>query len=104
NMAGADVRYDIVNSFFSDCFDLSLQAWGEAKLVDRRLMRGTPNVESPDFAEIGVAADGRVTQVLAIGRKDEHELLRELVQRRVNINGREELIKDPARALRNLES
>jgi 3-phenylpropionate/trans-cinnamate dioxygenase ferredoxin reductase subunit len=102
NMAGADARYDIVNSFFSDVFNLTLQGWGEARLVDHRLMRGIANIESPDFAEIGVAADGRVAQVLTFGRKDEQELLRDLVQRRVNISGFEELIKDPARPLRNL--
>ena len=99
-MAGDEsVKYDGVNSFDSQVFDLTLQAFGEGRLVDRRLVRGTPNVDSPDFAEIGVAADGRVAQVLAIGRESEHELLRELVARRFNVDGREETINDPARDL-----
>ncbi|HEY1628747.1 MAG TPA: FAD-dependent oxidoreductase, partial [Tepidisphaeraceae bacterium] len=102
NMAGADVRYDIVNSFFSEVYDLNLQAWGEARLVHHRLVRGVPNVDSPSFVEIGVGADGRIAQVLAIGREEEHPLLRDLVQRRVNVNGLEEQIKDPARELRNI--
>jgi 3-phenylpropionate/trans-cinnamate dioxygenase ferredoxin reductase subunit len=102
NMAGAEVRYDIVNSFFSTVYDMNLQAWGEARLVDHRLVRGVPNVDSPNFVEIGVAADGRIAQVLAIGCEAEHPLLRDLVQRRVNVNGLEEQIKDPARELRNI--
>jgi NADPH-dependent 2,4-dienoyl-CoA reductase/sulfur reductase-like enzyme len=103
NMAGDEsVKYDAVNSFDSQVFDLTLQAFGEGRLVDRRLVRGTPNVDSPDFAEIGVAADGRVAQVLAIGRESEHELLRELVARRFNVDGREETINDPARDLREI--
>src|SRR5439155_15461019 len=57
NMAGADKAYDAVNYFFSDVFDLSLSAWGESRFVDHRLMRGTPNLDHPDFVEIGIAAD-----------------------------------------------
>src|SRR5205814_98221 len=45
NMAGDEsVKYDGVNSFDSQVFDLTLQAFGEGRLVDRRLVRGTPNV------------------------------------------------------------
>src|SRR3982750_2083795 len=40
NMAGAVETYSAVNSFFSDVFELSLTAWGEAKQVERRLLRG----------------------------------------------------------------
>lgn len=102
NMAGADVRYDTVNTFTSDIFELKLFAWGEARFVDRRLVRGTPAIDSPAFAEIGVASDGRVSQVLAIGRPEEHELFNELVRRRFNVEGHEEAIKDPSRDLREL--
>jgi 3-phenylpropionate/trans-cinnamate dioxygenase ferredoxin reductase subunit len=98
NMAGANESYRAVNYFFSDVFDLSLGAWGDARQVDRRLMRGVPRVETGDFVEIGVAADGRVAQVLAIGPTgpsgDDH-VLRELVARRVRLDGNEERLKDP---------
>ena len=102
NMAGVEARYDSVNTYSSEIGGLMLKAWGEGRFVDHRLMRGTPNVESPDFAEIGVAADGRVAQVLAIGRSEEHSLFEELVGRRFNLEGREEAIKDPARDLRGV--
>lgn len=96
NMAGADEAYAGVSTFFSDIFDLSINGWGEPRLVDRRLLRGTPNVDAPDFVEIGVAADGRIAQVFSIGHRGEDDLLRELVARRVRVDGNEESLKDPA--------
>ncbi len=95
NMAGVETHYDGVNYFFSDVFDLSLSAWGEARLVDHRFIRGNPNPDRPDFIEIGVSADGRITQILALGHADEDDLLKELVKRRAQLNGNEEAVKDP---------
>ena len=98
NMAGIETAYDAVNYFFSDLFELSLSGWGEARLVDRRILRGTPNGDGTDLAdlvEIGVAADGRVAQVLALGHLGEDDTLRELVKRRFAVAGKEELLRDP---------
>ena len=102
NMAGEDVAYDAVNYFFSDVFDLSLSGWGEARLVDRRHVRGSMNVDVPEFIEIGVAADGRIAQVLAVGHAKEEELLKDLVKRRARVDGIEEQIKDPSKPLSEL--
>lgn len=97
NMAGGDEAFDSVGMFASDIFDLSMTAWGEPRLVDRRLIRGNPNPDAPDFIEIGVAADGRIAQVMRIQRtRDEQAILPELVRQRVRIDGREEQLKDPA--------
>src|SRR5258708_6714845 len=102
NMAGVQMPYDEVNFFSSDLFDLTISGWGEGKLVDHRLLRGVPNIDAPAFIEIGVSADGRVTQILAVGHKGQDDLLRELVKRRFPVNGREELLKDPTSNLRDL--
>jgi NADPH-dependent 2,4-dienoyl-CoA reductase/sulfur reductase-like enzyme len=102
NMAGMNEAYSAVNYFFSDVFELSLSAWGDSRHIDRRLLRGTPNVDAPDFVEIGIAADGRIVQVLAIGHSGEDELLRDLVGKRVRVNGNEELLKDPHSDLKKL--
>ena len=102
NMAGGDVGYEAVNYFFSDVFDLALSGWGEARQVDRRLIRGSTALESPDFVEIGIAADGRVAQVLAINHAGEDELLRGLVGHRVRVDGKEEAMKDPGFPLQTL--
>jgi 3-phenylpropionate/trans-cinnamate dioxygenase ferredoxin reductase subunit len=99
NMAGIDEPYSETNRFTTRVFDLDVTVWGEPRLVDRRLLRGTPNVDAPSFSEIGVAADGRVAQVVAVGNVTEHEALRDLVSRRFAIDGNEERIKDPAAPL-----
>ncbi len=99
NMAGANDSYRATNYFFSDVFNLSISAWGEARAVDRRLIRGTPNIDSPDFVEIGIAADGRIAQVIAVGHSGEDDLLRELVARRARVDGDEESLKDPSSPL-----
>ena len=102
NMAGANESYSAVNTFFSDVFELTLNGWGESRHIDRRLLRGTPNVDAPDFVEIGLSSDGRIVQVLSIGHQGEDELLRALIARRVHVNGNEEALKDPSFNLRTL--
>ena len=102
NMAGADETYGGVNHFSSEVFDLALSAWGEPKLVERRLIRGSPNADAPDFVEIGIAADGRIAQVLSIGHGSENDLLERLVAKRVRVNGNEEQFKDPGTPLGSL--
>jgi NADPH-dependent 2,4-dienoyl-CoA reductase/sulfur reductase-like enzyme len=94
NMAGGEARYNVASHFDSRFLDLRIAVWGEGKLVDHRIIRGTPNPDSPDFAEIGVAADGRIAQVIAVGASTEYAQLADLVQRRVRIDGNEEGIKD----------
>lgn len=112
HMAGGEARYDGVNHFDSEIFDLTLLAWGEPRLVDRRLIRGagatgnggngTAAGDRADLIEIGIAADGRIAQVLAINHPGESELLRELVARRVRVEGNEEALKDPSVPLATL--
>jgi 3-phenylpropionate/trans-cinnamate dioxygenase ferredoxin reductase component len=99
NMAGADERYNVVNRFRTRIFDLEIVGFGEPRLVDRRHIRGNESVESPDFIEIGVAADGRIAQVLAVGHSGEDVALEQLVRDRVNVEGREEALKDPGQPL-----
>ena len=102
NMAGIDEPYAETNRFATKVFDVETVVWGEPRLVNHRLLRGAGtangNVSSipPAFAEIGIAADGRVAQVVAMGDVPQRDALRELVSRRVKIDGNEELLKDPA--------
>lgn len=102
NMAGEDVAYQSANYFFSDVFTLSISAWGEARQVDRRVIRGTPNVDAPDFVEIGIAADGRIAQVIAIGHTGEDDQLRELVATRLKVDGNTERLKDPSIPIKDI--
>lgn len=105
NMAGGDEAYTAVNYYDSEVFDLGAWVWGDAKRVDRRILRGIPTIESPNFVEIGVAADGRVVQVLRVGNRTDvfdPEPLKQLVARRVSVEGLEERLKDPAVPLSGL--
>jgi 3-phenylpropionate/trans-cinnamate dioxygenase ferredoxin reductase subunit len=102
NMAGQDKRYDAVNYFFSDVFDISLSVWGQTRLVERRHMRGNVSAEKPDFIEFGIAADGRIAQVLAVNHPREDELLKAMVARRLSVEGKEEALKDPSNGLASL--
>lgn len=104
NMAGMNESYSAVNYFFSDVFELSLSAWGDSRHIDRRLLRGTPNVDAPDFIEFGIGAEGRIVQVLAVGHAGDDEALRSLIAARVRVNGNEELLKDPGSDLGRLIS
>ena len=98
NIAGATVKMTAVTSFTTEAFGLTARAWGQNKHLDHRLLRGTPNVESPEFLEIGISSEGVVSQILAVGPAGagEYPLLEELIRRRVSIAGKEEMLKDPA--------
>jgi 3-phenylpropionate/trans-cinnamate dioxygenase ferredoxin reductase subunit len=102
NMAGADETYNVVNNFFSNVFDLTLNGWGDSRHIDRRIIRGAPSVDAPEFLEFGLAADGRIVQVLSVGHKGDDEILPKLIATRTQINGNEEPLKDPNTPLSDL--
>lgn len=102
NMAGVSRRYDAVNFFYSDVFDVSLSAWGEGRLVDRCIVRGGTQLDDPNFIEFGIAADGRLAQVLAINHAGQDELLKDLLRRRLKIDGNEQILRDPTTSLESL--
>lgn len=83
----------------SEVFGVRFTGWGLPRLVDHRLVRGSTNLDLPDFAEIGVDAAGKVCHILAAGRDHEHEALRRLVLERTDITGREQALRDPETAI-----
>src|SRR3954451_23389388 len=94
-MAGGEARYSVVSRYTTGAFEMLATIWGEARLVDRRIVRGQTSGDSARFVEIGIAADGRIAQVLAIGDGHDADALRTLVERRVRVDGNEEQLKDP---------
>ncbi len=99
NMAGGMAKYDSVTAFTTEVGGLTVHVWGEGRFVSHRLMRGNPLNDDGNFAEIGVATDGRIAQVIAVGRDNEHCRVREMVRERFQVNGFEEQFKDPAQPL-----
>jgi NADPH-dependent 2,4-dienoyl-CoA reductase/sulfur reductase-like enzyme len=103
NMAGAEGPYTSIGEYATMVFDLPIRAWGEPRLVDRRIVRGAPNGEgAPHLIEFGVAPDGRVAHVLAMGQGAEDGVLRQIVESRMKVDGNEEALKEPSSSLRNL--
>jgi len=95
NMAGGDAKFQSASYFDSEIFGLRLGVWGEAKAADRRIFRGSSNMESPQFIEFGVAGDGRIAQVVAVGNLERKQLFDRLIERRAAMGGKEEQLKDP---------
>jgi len=102
NMVGLEEHYSGANYFFSDVKDISLSAWGESRHVTRHILRGSPTPEHPNFLEFGLTSDGKISQILAINHRGEDETLRELVARRIQVDGHESLIRDPNANLQSL--
>jgi hypothetical protein len=94
-MAGGDAKFQSASYFDSEIFGLRLGVWGEAKAADRRIFRGSSNMESPQFIEFGVAGDGRIAQVVAVGNLERKQLFDRLIERRAAMGGKEEQLKDP---------
>jgi NADPH-dependent 2,4-dienoyl-CoA reductase/sulfur reductase-like enzyme len=99
NMAGGRAAYDSVTYFTSEIAGLIVHVWGEGRFVGHRLLRGNALSDEGNFVEFGVAPDGRVAQVIAVGRDNEHCRLRDLVRTRFDVRGFEEQLKDPAQPL-----
>jgi len=96
NMAGGNVKFESASYFDSEFLGLKVRVWGEARAVDRRIFRGAAGAENPRFIEFGVAADGRLAQIIAMQSPEPDELFAGAVERRLRINGNEEQLKDPA--------
>jgi 3-phenylpropionate/trans-cinnamate dioxygenase ferredoxin reductase subunit len=106
NMAGADEAYADVNHHDTEIFGARVDIWGESRHVHHHLLRGGPTPSQDPtkatFVELGLSADNKVSQVVAINHPTRHEQLKELVQRRLDVTGQEELFKDPTADLGEL--
>jgi 3-phenylpropionate/trans-cinnamate dioxygenase ferredoxin reductase subunit len=102
NMAGGLTEYNAVSTFGTGVFDLVATIWGEPRAVERRIIRPSTSAQQADFLEIGIASDGRIAQVLAIGKGHDVEALKKLVEKRVQVDGKQEQLKDPNIPLSNL--
>ncbi len=101
-MAGGDEAFGVLSSFTGRVMDVPISVWGAARVVDRRLQRGQALLETPDFADIGIAADGRVAQAVGVGNAAADTALAELVRRRASVIDREEELKDQRTSLNTL--
>jgi 3-phenylpropionate/trans-cinnamate dioxygenase ferredoxin reductase subunit len=99
NMAGGTAAYDAVTRWTTEVLGLTATVFGDERRVDRRIVRGSTADDGDGFVEIGIGTDGRVAQVLAVGRGNgagDVEGLQRLVANRVAVDGNEEQLKDPS--------
>lgn len=96
-MAGGNRVVDSSIAIESHWFEMSGFICGERKHIDRRILRQTPE----KIVEFGIASDGRLSQIVAVGDID-HKAARSLIARRVQTQGHEEAFKDPNVELRSL--
>lgn len=97
NMAGVLDRYEHVTRFSSQVLGLTISVWGDARFVERRLVRnGSSGSGLPQLVEIGIAADGRIAQIVALGENAHEQLFTQWVANRAQISGAHESLKDPS--------
>jgi NADPH-dependent 2,4-dienoyl-CoA reductase/sulfur reductase-like enzyme len=96
NMAGGNATFNTASYFDTKLFDLEIGVWGDARSVDRRIIRGATNTENLSFIEFGVARDGRAAQIIAVGDLGQKDVLAKLIEGRVDMSGKEEALKDPS--------
>lgn len=98
NMAGGDARWAKVSHFQMIALGLTLEAWGDHRQVSHRLYRAPTNSQGFKQIEFGIAADGRLAQVLTVGQwpDEERVALESMIHQRLATQGIEEQLKDPA--------
>jgi 3-phenylpropionate/trans-cinnamate dioxygenase ferredoxin reductase subunit len=96
NMAGGEAQFDAVTHFRQHVLHLDIDIWGEPRRVERRIIRGTTSGESPRFIEFGIAADGRIAQVVAVGDGEDAATLAQMVRRRLAVGADQDRLSDPS--------
>ena len=102
NMAGGEAKFHTASYFDCEVFGLEIKVWGESRAVDRRIIRGLASAESPQFVEFGVAADGRIAQIIAGGGPETTPSFGQLIEQRASVSGKEEQLKDPSISLEKI--
>lgn len=94
-MAEKLVKEEEVSGFATTVFDLTVRSYGEPRVGVRRLTRMSAGEGSPVFTEFAVDAGGKLAQVVTSDGAVEDGVLRQLVSKRISVEGYEELLKDP---------
>jgi NADPH-dependent 2,4-dienoyl-CoA reductase/sulfur reductase-like enzyme len=82
-MAGGDNRYDVVSTFFSEVFGVTIKVFGDVEKFDEIVFRG----QLDDGSAIGFYFDGeQLIATLVVGQDEETEnLLKELIASRARV-------------------
>ena len=94
NMAGGQRNYDLLPYVFSDIFDLHLEFAGDEHQAQQTLLRG--RYEDYAFAVLYLR-DGVVSAFFSVNlKKKQFQPLQKLIEKRVDVRGKEKQLQDPA--------
>ena len=102
NMAGAESTFDHINCVQVDALGATVSVLGEHRHVQRRMVRSVGAGDQVALVELGLSADGRISQVIAAGTAESTDVLARLIRQRVQMNGLEEAFRDPSIPLSGL--
>ena len=92
NMLGAGSPHDVVPYFFSDLADwASMEYVGPAREWDREVVRGS--IDEGEFS-VWYLHDGQVAAALSVGRSDDLEHARRLIDRAHRVGDRADALAD----------
>lgn len=100
NMSGANTKYNLVSYVWSDIFDLHLEFAGDETNHDQMLIRGS--MEKHPFTVLYLR-ENRLTAYFAVNTDAKDFIpLKRLIQRKIDLSGKEARLQDPAFSLRDL--
>jgi 3-phenylpropionate/trans-cinnamate dioxygenase ferredoxin reductase subunit len=100
NMSGANTKYNLVTYVWSDIFDLHLEFAGDETDHDQMLVRGT--MEKHPFTVLYLR-ENRLTAYFAVNIDSREFIpLKRLIQRKIDLSGKEAQLQDPGFSLREL--
>ncbi len=100
NMAGKPTPYEALSFVWSDIFDLELKFLGDEHEHERTIMRGA--IDSHSFAILYITQGHIIACFVVNGDPREFSTMRRLIQSKVNVIGREDVLTDPAGDLKSL--
>lgn len=100
NLAGAGESFRHLSCFFSDVFDLSWEFFGTNENPDRIIRRG--DIQSTSATTLFIR-DGVVKGAFMIRRSaEETEAVKKLIENRVNVDGKDDVLADTRKELASL--
>lgn len=100
NMAGQAKEYNLLTYIWSDIFDVHLEFAGDERQRDQTIIRG--KMSDPAFAMLYLKG-GKMTAYYSINlKRKEYQPLGKLIEQKVDLQGKENILKDPTADLTTL--
>jgi hypothetical protein len=99
-MLGGEQKYDLLSYVWSDVLDLHIELAGDESERERTLLRG--KLTDPSFIVLYLKKNC-LTAYFAVNTKSrEYPKLQKLIRQRIDLEGRDDELRDPAFDLKTL--